>query len=561
MQKLRKIWKRLDFKETILIGLFAAVMVVSVSLLIRNFYLSRTEALPDFGGTYVEALSDSPHLLNPILATNDADRDMAKLIFSSLLKYEDKSENLVPDLAESYETSKDGKIYTVKLKENIVWHDGVPFTAEDVLFTIRAVKNPDYASPLRTSFEGVEAEASGDRTVVFTLKTPYGAFDHNLAALGILPKHIWSSVVPKNFPLADFNLKPIGTGPYRFVKLEKNQLGRIVSVTLAGNPNYFGSRPFIENVIFKSYLSEEEAIAAFNRKEVDGVLLQTAQNKNQLRGLDNAQFWTLPSLRIYAVFFNTDEKILKERAARLAINHAVNREELLKSILNGEGFLTPGPIPPGLPGSSPDLKTYEYNPEKAMEILADAGWKKGENNILEKKFGKEKEATPLKIEIITTKSIQLAATLIRDNLRDVGIDSSLKIINIGELQQNYLRTKNYQALLIGETYTPAADPYVFWHGSAAKDQGLNLSFYTNKKADKALENARQIGDASKKAAELVKFQEIVINDVPAVFLYSPNYIYVLNERVKNIALKSLAIPSNRFSEISSWYIETKRAFR
>ncbi|KKQ90810.1 MAG: Extracellular solute-binding protein, partial [Candidatus Azambacteria bacterium GW2011_GWA2_39_10] len=177
--------------------------------------------MPAKGGTYVEAIPESPHNFNPILSTNDADRDVSRLIFSALLKYNERGE-VVPDLASNYDVSKDGKTYTVKLKSGITWHDGEPFSSEDVVFTVNAVQNSEYASPLRNSWQGIKAEATDANTVVLTLKTPYAAFTPNLALLGILPKHIWKTVMPQNFPLAEFNLKPIGTGPYKFVKLQKD---------------------------------------------------------------------------------------------------------------------------------------------------------------------------------------------------------------------------------------------------------------------------------------------------------------------------------------------------
>ena len=537
------------------------IILFSISFLVGNFYRGQTKTIPALGGTYVEAVSESPHNLNPLLATNDSDRDLSRLIFSSLLKYNEKSE-LVPDLAASYNISKDGKTYTLKLKEGVLWHNGESFSAEDVVFTINAVQNPEYNSPLRTSWQGIKAEAPDKNTVILTLKTPYSAFVENLALLGILPKHVWSKVMPQNFPLADFNLKPIGTGPYRFVKLQKDSLGKITSVNLTANSDYFASPPLIKNLAFKFYLSEEEAVSAFNRKEVDGLLLQTAQNKNQLRGLAGSSFFSLPSLRVYALFLNTDDPILKDQNVRLAINYSVDREELLNKLLNSEGKIAAGPIPPGLPGSSPDINGYDFNPKKAQEILEKAGWVKNENGVYAKKLNKkDKEATPLKLTIVTAKSIQLIGVLIRDYLKNIGLEADLKIVSLSELQQNYLRTKNYNAILIGESYTSSIDPYVFWHGAAIKDPGLNLSLYNNKKVNKILEASRQIIDPVKRASQLESFQKLVLGDAPAVFLYSPNYIYVVKNTVKNINLFNLAISSNRFSKINEWYIETERIWR
>lgn len=559
IKTIKKLWGSLAPKERIWLVFFAAIIFFSISFLINNLYRNQTKIAPTEGGIYIEALTESPHNLNPILSTNDADRDLSRLIFSSLLKYNENGD-LIPDLAANYRVSKDGKTYTIKLKEKILWHDGTAFSADDVIFTINAAQNPEYNSPLRTAWQGVKAESPDKNVVVITLKTPYGAFIENLALLGILPKHIWSKVLPQNFPLADFNLKPVGTGPYKLVKLQKDQLGRIISANLIADGNYFGSVSLIKNIIFKFYLSEEEAVSAFNRKEVDGLLLQTAQNKNQLRGLPNSSVFSLSSFRVYAIFTNTDNKILKDDSVRKAINYAINREDLLNKILNGEGKVAIGPIPPGMSGSSPDLEGYNYNPGKAEEILEKNGWKKNTDGIYAKKLGKDKEETPLKFTIITTKSIQLASVLIRDYLKNVGIESDFKILSLSELQAN-IRTKDYDAILIGESYTGIIDPYVFWHGAAIKDPGLNLSLYNNKKVNKILEEARQITDPVKRALKLEEFQKLVLNDAPAVFLYSPDYIYAVNNTVKNINLKKLAISSNRFSKINEWYIETKRIWK
>lgn len=557
---MKKLWKILNAKEKVWFAFFIVLVLFSISFLIGNFYRNQTVAVPAFGGTFIEALSESPHNLNPILATNDADRDLSRLIFSSFLKYNERGE-LIPDLVASYNISKDYKTYTVKLKDGIFWHDGEPFSADDVVFTINAVQNPEYNSPLRTSWQGVKVEISDNNTIIVNLKTPYSDFIENLALLGILPKHIWSKVLPQNFPLSDLNLKPIGTGPYSFVKLQKDPLGRIISINLTANADYFASSPLIKNLIFKFYLSEEEAVSAFNRKEVDGLLLQSAQNKNQLRGLENSSVFSLPSQRIYAIFLNTDDKILKDKNVRQAINYAVNREELLNKLLGNEGKLAIGPIPPGMPGSSPELSGYNYDPKKSIELLEKNGWIKNEEGIYSKKLGKDKEATPLKLTIVTAKSIQLAATLIRDYLKNIGIESELKIVSLSELQQNYLRDKNYGAILIGESYAGAIDPYIFWHGAAIKDPGLNLSLYNNIKVNKILEDVRQITDPAKKAQKLEEFQKLVINDAPAVFLYSPNYIYIVKNAVKNIKLSKLVIPSDRFSKINEWNIETERIWK
>ncbi len=556
----KRIGERLQPKERI--GAIILVIVIFISLvwLANQAYMRATESRPALGDTYVEGVVGSPRLLNPILATTDSDRDVSRLLFSTLLKY-DYQGKLAPDLAENFSVSKDGKTYKITLRKNVFWHDGEPLTIDDVLFTIEAVANPDYASPLRATWQSVAVEASGENELTIKLKTPYANFIENLAFLGILPKHIWTSIQPKNFALADFNLTPVGSGPYRFVKLQKDRLGRIVSLTLGSNPTYFNNAPFIENLILKSYESEEEAVSAFNRKEIDGLMTATGQNKNQLRGLASSQVFSLASPRIYAVFFNTDDTILKDINVRIALNYAVNRESLVSKVLNNEGKSAFGPIPPGLLGSSPDITGYDYNPQKAGEILDKYGWTKDESGMRVKKLGKDKDPTNLTINVLATPNTQLAATLIKDDLKNIGVGANLTILGLGEIQQNYLKTRRYQAILIGEAYTGTPDPYSFWHSLARKDPGLNLSLYSNKKVDKLIEDARQSADEVKRAEKYVEFQKLVIADAPAIFLYSPNYLYIVSGNAKGVAIKNLVMPSDRFSEINQWFISTQRVWK
>lgn len=556
----KKIGHSLQPKERVGAMILVVIIFVSLVWLLNQVYMRATESRPALGDTYVEGVVGSPRLLNPILATTDSDRDVSRLLFSTLLKY-DYQGKLVGDLAENFSVSKDSKTYKITLKKNIFWHDGEPLTIDDVIFTIGAAANSDYASPLRATWQGVAVEISGEDELAIKLKTPYANFIENLTFLGILPKHIWTSVQPKNFALADFNLTPVGSGPYRFVKLQKDRLGKIVSLTLESNPTYFNKAPFIKNLILKSYESEEEAVSAFNRKEIDGLMPATGQNKNQLRGLASSQVFSMASPRIYAIFFNTDDEILKDINVRISLSYAVNREALVSKVLNGEGKIAIGPIPPGLLGSSPDIAGYDYNPEKAGAILDKYGWIKDESGMRAKKLGKNKNPTPLVIDILATPNTQLAATLIKDDLKNIGVGINLNILGLSEIQQNHLKTRQYQAILIGEAYTSTPDPYSFWHSFARKDPGLNLSLYSNRKVDKIIEDARRSMDEMKRAEKYVEFQKLVIADAPAIFLYSPNYLYIVNKDVKGITIKNLVVPSDRFSEISGWYITTQRVWK
>lgn len=538
------------------------LLTASTAWFSLSWYLKNTIEVPKAGGSYTEALVDTPHFLNPLLTTNDADRDLSSLIFSGLVQY-DAQGNLVPDLAENFEQSPNGKTYTFKLKPNILWHDGQTLTAKDVLFTINAVQNPDYKSPLRANWQGVKVRTEGSDKIIIELKTPYMAFRPNLT-LGILPSHIWQAVLPQNFPLADFNQKPIGSGPYKFARLTKDRFGKISLIELQANPNYFSSVPYLQKIIFKSYNNETEAIAAFNRKEVDGLGSLNHQTKNQLRGTASTKIYSIIIPRIYAVFFNTDDEILKSYRVRLALNYGLDKNELSRQIVGPDGTKIKGPIPPSLIDDE-ELASYHFNVQKAERLLDDDLWTKKETSITRSKKlnKKDKDETALKITLVTVNTLQLieTASLIKNYWQSLGVNVELNILAIEELQQSFLRPRKYQAILIGEIMGLDPDPLAFWHSKETKDPGLNLSLYRNKKVDQILEKARQINDPDVRMEEYLKFEKQILADVPAVFLYSPNYLYALPENLKGVNQEVIAIPSNRLNSISQWYLATKRVWK
>ena len=236
--------------------------------------------MPSYGGDYSEAIIGSPQFINPILiSTNDADRDLSALVYSGLTKYDDNG-NITPDLAESYEVSADGLAYTFRLRKDIRWHDGEKFTADDVIFTVSAILNSEYGSPLRLNWQGISVEKQDDSAVVFKLSKPHFQFIEK-TAIGILPRHIWEAIDPKNINLADANLKPIGTGPFIFSKFTKDKLGNIISYALNANENFYNGKPYLASVSLYFYEDEEKALNAYKNGDIMGLSYVAPKNKNQ----------------------------------------------------------------------------------------------------------------------------------------------------------------------------------------------------------------------------------------------------------------------------------------
>jgi len=536
-----------------------ALLILTISslmgwLIFHN--LKDTIVAPNYGGSFSEGIVGSPIYINPVLSqANDSDRDVSELIFSGLLKYNSKGE-LVPDLAEKYNIGENGKVYEFFLRKDIKWHDGKQFTADDVIFTINTIQNPDFRSPLRINWVGIEIEKVDDYKIKFKLKNAYAPFLSN-TTVGIIAKHIWEKISPDNFSFVPENLEPIGTGPYKFKKAEKDKDGFISRIELTAFGDYGSDkRPFIEKINLNFYPDEESAIKAYNRGQVDNLNLFSIQSKTLLRGQTRSNIYELNLPRYFAVFFNqTKSKPLSDKTVRMALNYATNKKEIIDKVLGGEGRQVDSPIPDGVMYHADDLKIYDWAQEHANNILEAAGWKDIDNDGI-----REKDGEKLEIELITTelKELQQVANLLSEQWAKIGAKINVKPMEIGVIQQEYIRPREYQALLFGEVLGLDPDPYSFWHSSQKKDPGLNLALYNNKKIDDLLSTARQILEPNLRTAKYKEFQQLVIDDAPVVFLYSSYNLYLATKKIKGITVENIVLPSKRFADIEKWYIKTQR---
>jgi peptide/nickel transport system substrate-binding protein len=562
----KNIPKTLTLRDKKIILLFFVIILgASGAIIYRVLWWNKTTPVPRFGGQFIEGVTGEPTLINPILAqTNEVDMDISQLVYSSLLEY-DESGNLKNNVAQNIEILDDGKTYIVTLKDNVAWHDdnNRKLTADDVLFTIQAIQDPKYKSPLKTNWQGVLAEKTGDFIIKFSLKTPYAPFEHNLT-FGILPKHVWENIQPENFNLAEFNLKPIGSGPYKFNKYRKDREGDIKLYELEANENYFDQKPYISKFIFKFYDSEDELINAFNKKEVDSISSLSPSKKDQLTRKNDVKSIKIP--QYFALFFNdAKNEILEDKNVRTAMALTIKKDEILNEVLSGDGTVINSPIPPGTPYHKSDITRYETNIDEAKKVLESSSWiDKNTDGVREKEMKNEegvKVERPLEITLTTTSWPDLIKTaqLLQKGWQDIGFRVNLEILELSDIQISKIRPREYQVLLFGEVLGSDPDPFSFWHSSQIKDPGLNLSLYEDTEIDKLLEEARQTTDQNKRIENYHKFQEKIAKDLPAIFLYSPNYLYVTIPELKGFNTQSINIPSKRLANLSHWYLKTRRA--
>ncbi|MFA5187736.1 MAG: ABC transporter substrate-binding protein [Patescibacteria group bacterium] len=555
-RQFKRLPQTLSAQESLLIKILGGLVIICLIVLFYFNFYTKLKTVPKDGGEFTEGLIGSPLYLNPILAQSntDADLDLTRLIFSGLLKYNENLE-LVPDLAEKYEISSDQKIYTFYLKKNVKWHDGENLTASDVVFTFNSILNPDFKSPLYRSFAGSNAEKIDDYTVKFTLQEPYAAF-LNLLTVGIIPQHLWYDIPPINAKLAVLNQKPIGSGPYKFKSLVKEKTGMIKIYTLEKNKDYYGKVPYINKILLKFYPDYENAITALTNKEIDNLSYLPKEYYNKFSNKRDINLLDLKLSQYTAVFFNKkNNTLLEDKKIKEALSYAIDKNKIIDDVLQGQGQVLDGPILPGFLGYNADITKYGYNPQKAIELLVSDGW------TLAGEIFKKKDQE-LKITLTTieqTDNIKIA-NLLKEFWTSIGVNVEIQTIPRDKIEDDIIKPRNYQALLYGEIVGSDPDLFPFWHSSQKDTAGVNLANYANRQADVLLEEARLNSDPKVRAQKYQEFQNILIGDLPAVFLFQPTYIYPLTKKIKGVGAQNISVPADRFINIENWYLKTKKTF-
>lgn len=559
-QKIKLVPRVLSFWEKRIVLVLFVIIIGVGAWLLYGFYRSKVKFLPADGGTYIEGVIGQPQYINPLLApTSDVDLDLSSLIFSGLLRYNEKQE-LAPDLAESYEMSPDQKNYTFHLRKNVKWHDGEEFDADDVIFTVANIKNPEYQSPYSSELQDVAVEKIDNHTIKFTLtKEARASFLAESTTFGISPKHLWEKIPAASAALAELNLKPIGTGPFKFKEYKKDKkTGEIVSYTLSLTDDYFARKPHLQEITFKFYKDASSLITAYNEKEIQGISYLRPEEKNNIKKQKTINIYTPSLSRYYAIFINyAENEILEEKDLRQALAYSLNRKKIVRDGLLGYASQINSPILQSLFGYNPKVKKYNFDRKKANEILDEAGWKDKNKNGVREREGKKLELT---LTFPNQNEFPKVAEIIKENFEKIGVKVKLRAVEAALLQTEVIRPRNYEMLLFGQLQTRDSDPYPFWHSNQRQDPGLNLTSFKNKEVDNLLEEARSAKNDEARRKKYFHFQNILAEEVPAIFLYSPQYLYGVNKKIKGIELNFLVSPSDRLAGISNWHINITRQF-
>ncbi len=528
-----------------------------------KYYLSSTTTVPAQGGEYTEGVPvDSagiPTTINPILAeTRPIDETISSLIYSSLFQY-DSNGQLKPDLVDTYE-NKESKEYILHLKHNITWHDGEPLTAQDIVFTVNLLQDP-YYNPINSKEwdkEKITVSNPDDYTVIFKLSESYAPFLNKLT-FGILPKHLWINISKENFALTELNLKPVGSGPFIFDDLKKNTNGDIVSYKLIANNNYYNKKPYLERLIFNFYKDKEAVINAYNKKEISGFNLSEYSKINDFKNRKDTDIHTMAIPQYFSVLLNQGESIpLADERVRQALRLGTDRSEFINQIFYGYAEKIYSPlIKPFIPDFNYDKNLTKYDPEEAKKILNEAGWKK--NN---KSDYRQKDNEELKIKLVVAKTDDLLKTaeIIKKQWKNIGVNVEIiESDNQLNIRQKYLEPRKFESLISGVQYS-GNDPnlFFFWHSSGKKAPGLNFTLYDNEKVDKLLQESKEAKSLKEKNEKYIEVSKQLIQDSPAIFLYSPKYIYIANKKIKGVNTQAIVKTSNHLKNVNTWYIKTKR---
>jgi len=543
--------------------LVVAVTVVIVALLLLSQQPVSTPFLPEAapGGIYTEALIGSMGRLNPMLDWNNpADRDINRLIFSGLIRF-DAHGLPQPDLAESWGTSSDGTLYNFSIRPNAVWHDGQPVTADDVIFTIELIKSAGSLFPqdIKDLWSGIEVKRLDDKTLQFKLSEPFAPF-LDYATFGVLPKHLLESVPADQLATAEFNLKPVGTGPYKFDHIVTSG-GQISGVALTVNENYYLPKAFIEQVIFRFYPNSASALDAYQQGEVLGISQLTSDVLQKALMEPTLSVYTSRLPQMGLVFLNLNNPsvpFLQDEKIRRALLLGMNRNRIVSRIMQGQAIVADGPILPGSWAYYDQIEHLDYDPDAAAALL------KGEGFVIPASGGDVRAKDGQFLTFVLVHPDDLIHTQIAQSIQAdwalIGVKIDLQSVPYNSLVNDFLTTRNYQAALadLNTMRTPDPDPYLFWHQSEATG-GQNYSQWDNRTASEFLETARTVTDFDSRARLYRNFQVTFVKEMPSLPLYYPVYSYGVDNQVQGVQVAPMYDTSDRLALISEWYLVTRRA--
>lgn len=484
---------------------------------------------------------------------NQPDQDVDKLIFSSLVTF-DTTGMPQPDLAETWSYSSDGTRFTFSLRPNAYWHDGTPVTSQDIAYTVSLLKSKNELIPqdLQNFWSEIEVKVVSDTIVEFDLPEAFAPF---LDYLGfqVLPSHLLGNLTLEELVNHPFNVAPVGSGPYKFSQFIVKD-GAITGVDLIANEDYYNGRPYIDEVVFQYYPSEQAAWSAYLTGEVDGVGDISTDMVTDALAEPSLNLYSSRMPRLSIIFLNLNNQakpFLQKTEFRQALMLAINRQAIIDNLLVGQGVLANGPILPGNWAYYQDQGNYDYDPDAAVQRIAALGITRNDAGVMVTAEGVE---VRLVLLMPDDELHQQIGAMIKQGWEAVGVAVDLLIEPYDQVVAS-LEAHDYDAALvdIDLSGTPDPDPYPFWAQSQVQD-GQNYSQWSNRTASEYLEQARVTNDYGLRTKLYRNFQILFHEELPSLPLFYPVYNYGVRNTIYGVSIGPIYDPSDRLRDIASWYI-------
>ncbi len=489
---------------------------------------------------YVVSSIGDAIFLNPVLASDSASSSVNSYIYNGLLKY-DKDLNLVCDLAESYQVSQDGLQIKFNLKKNIFWHDGEPFTVKDVKFTFDKLTDPNTRTPFSSDYLMVKNfEVLDDYSFIVTYEQPFAPILESWC-IGIIPEHIFRN---EDINTSEYNRKPVGTGPYIFKKWVTDQ-----KIVLEANPNYYEGVPKIKVCLFRVIPDQSVQFLELRTETIDELSLTPDQWNAYDSFFKNYDKYRYPSFGFTFLGFNLEKEPYNNIKFRQAVSYAIDKKDIIKGVLSDMAKTAWGIFPPQS-WAYKEVEPYEYNPEKALDLLLSIGFSKSPDDKL---LYNNKD---FEINIITNqgnKSRELTAQIIQEQLKKIGLTVNIRILEWSTFLNQYVNKKNFDALILGWNTAIDPDQFSLWHSSQCGLGQYNFMSYKNNEVDDLLVKARTTFDKEERIRCYHKIQDIMREDPPCIFLYYPENLVCVHKRFNNVELAPAGIGWNFYQ----WFVNEK----
>jgi peptide/nickel transport system substrate-binding protein len=502
---------------------------------------------PAHGDTLIEASIANISGLIPNVTTDQASHEVGSLIYTGLVT-RDKDLNIIPDLAESWQFSKDCLNLTFRLRKNARWHDGRPFTADDVVFTWEAMVNPKTPTAYREDFLAAKTvEAIDPHTVRITYEKPYAKALQSWEVY-MLPRHLLQSYVQegKLREAPQNRVSPVGTGPYRFREWKPGE-----KVVLIENPDYYAGRPYISRVVYRIIPSQATIFLELKAKGVDVASLTAVQYARQTDYPDFKkayQKFRYPGNGYTYLGFNLQDKRFADKRVRQAFAHAINKRDLIEGVIHGLGREATGPFKPGTWAFNPSVRTYPYDIARAKALLAEAGWKDRDGDGL-----LDKDGSAFAFVLLTNQGNEerkRVAEIIQASLKEIGVAVEVRVLEWASFIKEHIMKRRFEAIVLGWGIGQDPDQYSVWHSSQTGPDELNRISFQNADADALLEKGRASCRQEERQPFYHKLHALLAEEQPIVFLYFRDALPVVSSRVHGVEPAAAGIKYN----FPKWYV-------